>query len=779
MANENQEQLKNLQETAESLRVAQQNLAAAQLPVNQGFKESVNLLTKINNLISDSASKTSSFEKSTINVKRIQTEQERVERKRKTLVEQIQQANQADKTIAEAYITNVEKRKNLEEDIIKKRSVGNFAEADALTQQLTGLETAIKGQETSLQQEQLSLITKIQSEKALAERVENVKKELEEEKKIKKELGLTGGALKLLNKYLLVGKDTYGKMVEEARDGDKTTKKWVATVGILSAGVYGAYKAFGAFADIAKSGMDSLTGSGGPISKFISPFSNLIKQIPLIGGLLGGVVDILANVADYATEAGSQVQLFGRNLGLSFTEAKKLNAQYSDLTLKSGNLLYNAKKFRETQLEIAEATGLNNLLSEKALQTQIDLKEIFGIDLETRKQLVDTERVSGVQQDKIVKAAMGTSNFISKTLGVSIKWQSILKEASSLSGVLGLRFAKYPEELTRSLGTVKAMGLELKQLDSLADSFLDFESSISKEFEAQLLTGKDINLAKAREAFLNNDLVTAGKELVAQLGTSGEFLRYNRIQQDALAASAGMTKDQVADMLKQQELFSRFQVNDIKAYQQKVALMSKTIEGQKELVGLLGEEEYSKVMSQTATEKIANFIEKIKQSFADLLGSSSFQGFLDKFLSFISDPKQIENIISKVTGFISMMIQGLSYMVDAADIVVRVLTLGIKDIPNDIAEGIRGFGTEIGSMKLGTLSSKGVSIGENAANSEVKGSTMNNPTPSENMSMSKPIVNVINNTKVDAIKGQSLSDVAVQWSYGDANSGQQRFQSMG
>ena len=126
-----------------------------------------------------------------------------------------------------------------------------------------------------------------------------------------------------------------------------------------------------------------------------------------------------------------------------------------------------------------------------------------------------------------------------------------------------------------------------------------------------------------------------------------------------------------------------------------------------------------------------------------------------------------------------MMIQGLSYMVDAADIVVRVLTLGIKDIPNDIAEGIRGFGTEIGSMKLGTLSSKGVSIGENAANSEVKGSTMNNPTPSENMSMSKPIVNVINNTKVDAIKGQSLSDVAVQWSYGDANSGQQRFQSMG
>jgi hypothetical protein len=38
----------------------------------------------------------------------------------------------------------------------------------------------------------------------------------------------------------------------------------------------------------------------------------------------------------------------------------------------------------------------------------------------------------------------------------------------------------------------------------LADSFLDFESSISKEFEAQVLLGREINLTKARQAFLDN-----------------------------------------------------------------------------------------------------------------------------------------------------------------------------------------------------------------------------------------------------------------------------------
>jgi len=722
MANENQNQ-KNLQETAASLSTAQQTAAAntnvVYAATNREFKESINLLTKMNSLITDSANKTASFEKSTINIKRLQTEQEKIERKRKTLFDEITAANTADVRAAENYITNIEKRQKLEEDILKKRSVGNYQQASILTANLRTLETTIEGQERNLEQEQLSLIAKIQSNKAVEERLGNLEKELDLEEQIKKELGLTGGALKLLNKYLLFGKDLYSKMVEEAREGDKTTKKWIATAAILSVALYAAFSGIKKFGDMATTAIGGLTGGGGPISKLVSPFTDLIKSIPVVGGLIGGVVDMLAGVADYATEAGSQVQLFARNLGLSVVDATKLNAQYSNIANNSGDLLYNSRKFREAQTEIAEATGRNNLLSTEALQTQIQLKEIAGIDLETRKQLVDIEAISGVQQDKIVKASMGTSNYIKQTLGVSIKWQSVLKEASSLSGVLGLSFAKYPEKLTRSVVTVKAMGLELKQLDSLADSFLDFESSISKEFEAQLLTGKEINLAKAREAFLNNDLVTAAEEITKQVGTSAEFLKMRRIEQDALAGAMGMSRDQMADMLKQQELFSKFQVADIKAYQTKVSLMTQTIEGQKELVGLLGEEEYSKVMSQTATEKIANFIEKIKQSFADLLSNSSFQGFLDKVLAFMSSPTQIEYIVSKITGFVSMMIQGVSYIIDAADTVVRVLTFGIKDIPNTIAEGLRGYAKEIDSFKIGALAPTGTSIGANVANAQV------------------------------------------------------------
>jgi hypothetical protein len=742
MANENQSQ-QNIQETAASLSAAQQNITNQYSATNREFKESINLLNKINKLIDDSASKTASFEKSTINIKRIQQERERVLRKQNNLQAELNRLSQIDQNKASEYLTKIQQRKKAEEEILKKRSLGQSVN----TSILRTLEREISSIEQTITAEQLKAVAIQQGLEGIKERVTLTEEELQKEKDIQKQLGFTGTALKLLNKYLLFGKDTYAKMVEEAREGDNTTKKWVATSAILVGALVAGYTGLKKIGDAASRGlnvigsqMSGLTGSGGPISKLVSPFTDLISKIPIVGGLIGGVVNMLANVADYATEAGSQVQLFARNLGLSIADATKLNVQYSNVAQASGDLLYNSRKFRETQMEIAEATGRNNLLSKEALQTQIQLKEIAGIDLETRKQLVDVETVSGVRQDKIVKAAMGTSNFLKTTLGVSIKWQSILKEASSLSGVLGLSFAKYPEKLTRSLATVKSMGLELKQLDSIADSFLDFESSISKEFEAQLLTGRDINLTKAREAFLNNDLVAAGKELVAQLGTSGEFLSYNRIQQDALAAAAGMNKDQVADMLKQQELFSKFQVNDVKEYQKKVALMTQTIEGQKELVGLLGQEEYSKVMSQTATEKIANFIEKIKQSFADLLGNSSFQGFLNKVLEFISDPKNIETLLSKITGFISVMIRAVASVLSGLD------QLPFVEIDKGIISSIQGYADELSSVKLGSLVSTagGVSVGANVANSQVRSSQGVAALAQDNMSMAKPTKDNLN-----------------------------------
>jgi len=685
---------------------------------NAEFKESINLLQKMNKLIENSVAKTQSYEKSRINTKRIETELEKIEKERKKTLSQI---GTSDRQFADEYIENLDKRKNLEDKLIRARSAGNTAMASSLNAELLVTQTLITSREALLETEDLMLIALVQQEKSLEQRVKTLNEEILKEKEIAKQVGFVGTLLKLSNKYLGVGGDLYGKIVSEARDGETTTKKWVLTTGLLVGAFAGVKAGIGA----ANKGVSSITGSGGPISKLVSPFTDLISKIPLIGGLLGGVVDMLANVADYATESSSAIQKFGRNLGYSEQEATKLNNRFSDLAHSSGDLLYNSRKIRESATELYDALGITKGLSDQILLSNIKLKELGDLDLETRKELAIVTLNTGIDQDKLAKTLYGQTKSIEKTLGVSFKWQQILKEASSLSGYLGLSFTKYPEKLQKSLMIVKATGLELKQLDNIANSFLDYESSIASEFEAQLLTGKNINLAKARELFLNNELADAALEITKQVGTSEEFLQLNRIAAEGLAKGFGMSRDELGNMLKQQELFAKVGATDLKTYQQRLTTMKATIEGQKEMVALVGEEEYSRFMNQTATEKIANFIDKIKQSFADLLNNSSFKGFVNKILDFIQQPEQIEKFVGKITGFVSIMISAIAEVVNALD----YITFG--SIDNKIIENLRGYANEIGSLNMGGMinSPAPTTVGDKVAKGSVSNTQSNSQPP--------------------------------------------------
>ena len=69
----------------------------------------------------------------------------------------------------------------------------------------------------------------------------------------------------------------------------------------------------------------------------------------------------------------------------------------------------------------------------------------------------------------------------------------------------------------------------------MSSSLLDFESSISSEMEAEMLTGKSLNLERARLLALNGDAAGAAAEMAKQIGSAKDFTKLNVIQQEALA----------------------------------------------------------------------------------------------------------------------------------------------------------------------------------------------------------------------------------------------------
>ena len=455
-------------------------------------------------------------------------------------------------------------------------------------------------------------------------------------------------------------------------------------------------------------GMKSIGGelADGPIQNLTKPISGFLEKIPLVGGLLGGLVDMMSTFMDYAMNANSQFVKMGRELGLDAAEAQKLANNFSNAANNSNDVFVNTKKLYEAQIALSKQLGTTSILSDEILSTNIRLKDVLGLEEDIQANIAQTSVITGKESKDIVGNILQQVENLKKAGLATQDYKAVLKEVSNLGGYLGLTFAKYPEKITKAVLQTKAMGLELKQLDAMADSFLDYESSISKEMEAQLLTGKDINLNKAREAFLNNDLATAAQEITKQVGSTEEFLGLNRIAAESLASSFGMTRDTMADMLKKQEFLSKIGAKDGQSAKEQYELAKKKFATMKDITTEQEKQQYQALASGAANERLAALIDKIKQGFTDLISNSGVSKFIDKAIDFMSNPSKIQGFVNGLKDFFATVLEGIGTFVNGASKIANLFLFGKDEIAEDYGDIIKSFGQNLRSQTLGNLEEK-------------------------------------------------------------------------
>ena len=579
---------------------------------------------------------------------------------------QIQQAN--------ALLSNIGDIKKLEDEILtatKEREL-------EINQELAVLEHQLTIKKNSLDIEVLAYAEAVKKQELDDKALETLNQQLAVEKKVQKSIGSAGALALVFGKNLNVGNETYEKMVLEARKLEGTNKWFKGTrvlftgmksaikeglqdplittslalkgIGAVGSGIKSGFKAIG-------SGAKALGGGDGIISGLTSGLSSMVGNIPIVGGLLSGVVSAFSAVADLAIGINDNIIKAGRNLNLSVNQAIALNRHFQDVSRANGDVFVTSKKLLETQVELGKQLEINNILSDEELSTSVKLKDLAGIEADTTAKIVENSKISGKTSEGLVKSVFAQVTGLQKLTGISFNYKNILKEANALGGYLGLSFSKYPEKISKALVTTKALGLNLKEVDSLASSFLDFESSITKQFEAQLLTGKDINLQTARQLFLNNDLAGAAAEINKQVGSSSEFLGMNRIAAESLAESFGMSRDSLADMLKKQEFLSLLGAKDTDNAREQLRLGLEKYHNQEALSAAIGEEAYQNLLNASSQEKIAAFVDKIKNTMVDFIERSGLLDKLTKFIDGLSNPKTLNSLLGKMQSFFAGTIQ--------------------------------------------------------------------------------------------------------------------------
>ena len=237
-------------------------------------------------------------------------------------------------------------------------------------------------------------------------------------------------------------------------------------------------------------------------------------------------------------------------------EISRLTGQSASNFDTFGNGAASAIDQMEVVAELTKEIGINaqNAFSKGNLQGAANLKVEMGLAAGEAGNLAMMAQVSGDNVENLTDNIVSTVSQFNGANRAAVSQGVILRDIGNVSEGIRASFAGNTEALVKGAAAARRLGMDIKELDSIANSLLDFESSIGNELEAQLLTGKNINMAKARELALSNDLEGLGKELFENSASLVEFGKMNRIQQEAQAKALGMTRDQLAKVAYQRAL---------------------------------------------------------------------------------------------------------------------------------------------------------------------------------------------------------------------------------
>lgn len=360
--------------------------------------------------------------------------------------------------------------------------------------------------------------------------------------------------------------------------------------------------------------------------------ANLMDPLTSITLVLAGVKQLYNIFKNIDNETGN----FAKQMGISYNEARATRKEFEEIAANSGDVNITASKLLKSQLEINKALGVNAKISEEDLKTYTQLRDVVGVEPEILNESLKLSKLRNVSLKQATTSLLGQLKVTKAQLGINFSNKEIMNEVAKTSNATKISLGGSTEALVKSVAQAKALGTNLNKLDDIASSLLNFEESISAEIEAELLTGRELNLEEARRLSLNNDLVGLGQELKSQGIDAVKFGKMNRLQQESIAKAMGMSREEMSDMLMEQQALQTLGVANMNAVKEQYELARKQGKEAEFLAKLGNDELASQLKSQSVQERIAAAQEKLLSAFeklspileAILTPIADFAGFL-------------------------------------------------------------------------------------------------------------------------------------------------------
>ena len=302
---------------------------------------------------------------------------------------------------------------------------------------------------------------------------------------------------------------------------------------------------------------------------YINQYSKIQKEVGdslglqniTLGAIIKGAFDLNKIFVDSAKQLGTTREV-----------TKQIAGNVADQSAKAGTLasygtqdVQTRKNALEAQAALNKSLGTAAMYSSERLRDQNFLTKIMGLEVENAVKVQQLSLVSGKTNKEIVDSVNNQVIGLGKQTGIYLDNRKVLADVAKVSGQLASQYKNNPELIAQAVVKVQQLGMNLELAATSSNKLLNFSDSLAKELEAELLTGKAINLEQARYYALMGDSAKAAEELMANIGGLEEFNKLNVLQQRAYAEAIGMSADELANSLKTQELLKQTGDNSLEA----------------------------------------------------------------------------------------------------------------------------------------------------------------------------------------------------------------------
>jgi hypothetical protein len=372
--------------------------------------------------------------------------------------------------------------------------------------------------------------------------------------------------------------------------------------------------------------------------------NNLISTLkdPLTATLFV-VTELVEALKDVDAGAGKMA----KNFGVSFHEALHLKGEMNSIAGSTSDVNVTTGKLVESFTTLNNAFGTFASLSEESLVTFTKLTKQAGLSEEAAIALTKTSLLNNKTVEDTTSEYLGQVEAFKAQTGSAINTKLVLEDIGKISAATALTLGNTPKALAEAAVTARSLGMSIEQVNQAASQLLNFESSITSELEAELLTGKDLNLEEARRAALNGDIATLSKEISKNIGTAAEFSKMNVIQQEALAKSVGMSREDLAKTLQDQAVLNKLKGVEGKTAKEKFDNLVKEVGLEKAKKELGDEALANQFAGQNVAERFGATMDKVKEIFISLA---------EPLLPVLEIFTDIFKIVGPIVGLIGKMV---------------------------------------------------------------------------------------------------------------------------